>query len=252
MDLSNTPDPEGLWIKGTRADGTAWWQRGDFAFWPTNSMLPVRIEDWAGTRVDPGATYESGVLVVRTTSLSGLPAGAPGVGGAIELQPVSPPLARAVPVSLAPPAGASRDRLGVYRRDRDGDSWDWADAAWDSAARAFRVNTTRLGQFAMIRDTTPPVVRVVPPLPHTKASGPYSTWRLAAVARDATSGIVGRLSGFTVDDVKVPTEWDAEEKLLRWRPRTPPAPGTHRYRLEVVDRVGNRAVRIGTFVIASR
>jgi hypothetical protein len=52
--------------------------------------------------------------------------------------------------------------------------------------------------------------------------------------------------------VRVPTEWDAEEKVLRWRPLTPPAPGTHRARLEVTDRAGNRTVRSGTFVIASR
>ena len=252
MDLSNTPDPDGLWVKGTRTDGTAWWQRGSFALWPTGTTLAIRIEDWAGVRVEPGRAYEAGVLVARTASLSNLPIAAPGVGGAIELQPVSPPLARPVPVMLAPPADLSRDRLGVYRRDRDGESWEWADAEWDSAARSFRVNTSRLGQFAMIRDTTPPVVRVVTPVPRPRKGGAYSTWRLAAVARDAASGIAGRQSGFTVDDRKVPTEWDAEEKVLRWRPRTPPAPGTHRYRLEVRDRVGNLTVRSGTFVIASR
>jgi hypothetical protein len=251
MDLSNTPDPEGLWIKGTRTDGTAWWQRGSFAFWPTGTSLPVRIEDWASVRVEPGRAYESGVLVARTASLSNLPAGAPGVGGVVELQPVSPPLSHSVPVTLTPPAGLSRDRLGVYRRDRDGEAWDWADADWDSASGAFRVSTTRLGQFAMIRDTTPPVARVVTPIARAKTGGAYSTWRLAAVVRDAASGIAGRQSGFTVDEAKVPTEWDAEENVLRWRPRTPPAPGTHRYRLEVRDRVGNRTIRSGTFVIAS-
>ncbi len=252
MDLSNTPDPDGLWIKGRRTDGTAWWQRGSFALWPTGNTLEIRVEDWASARIEPGRMYETGVVVARSASLTSLPAGALGVGGAVELQPVSPPLARSVPVMLEVPAGLSRDRLGVYRRDQEGDTWDWADADWDSATNSFRVNTSRLGQFAMIRDTTPPVVRFVTPIARPKTGGEYSTWRLAAVARDAASGILGRASGFTVDDVKVPTEWDAEEKVLRWRPRTPPAPGTHRYRLEVRDRAGNRTVRGGTFVIASR
>lgn len=250
LDLSNTPDPEGLWIKGARADRTAWWQRGSFALWPTGSPLPMRLEDWAGTRIERDRVYEPGVIVARTTSITGAPAGARGVRAAVELLPVSPPLQKPIPLMLAPPADLPREKLGVYHRDRDTDAWDWIDADWDSVARAFRVNAGRLGQFAMLRDTTPPSVTVLTPAARP-AAGDYARWRLSARVRDAASGIRGRESAFTVDGARVPTEWDAEEGVLRWRPRVAPTPGTHRWRLEVTDRVGNRAVRSGTFVIAS-
>ena len=62
----------------------------------------------------------------------------------------------------------------------------------------------------------------------------------------------GHASGFSVDGTRVPTEWDAENSVLRWRPLHPPKAGTHRYRLEVVDHAGNHAVRNGAFVIGSR
>jgi hypothetical protein len=249
LDLSNTPDPEGLWIKGKRADRTAWWVRGSFAFWPTGTPLPVRIEDWAGTRIERDRVFEPGVVVARTTSFAGAK-GFVAARGAVELLPVSPPLARTIPITLAPPVDLPRDRMGVYRRDHESDAWDWIDADWDSVARAFKVNAGRLGQFAMLRDTTPPLAAVLTPASRA-AEGPYPRWRLSARVRDAASGILARSSAFTVDDARVPTEWDAEEGVLRWRPLVPPAPGTHRYRLEVTDRVGNRTVRSGTFVIAS-
>jgi hypothetical protein len=251
LDLSNTPDPDGLTIRGTRADGTAWWQRGSFALWPSGTGLPVRVEDWAEAKVELERVYDAGVLVARPTSHTGLPAGATGVRATFELLPVSPPLRGAVPVTLAVPRDLAREKLGVYHRDREGEAWEWTDADWDSAAHAFRLTASRLGQFTVLRDTTPPAARVLVPAKIPKP-GAYPTWRLAARVGDAASGVHGRRSAFTVDGVRVPTEWDAEEKVLRWRPLTPPAPGTHRYRLEVTDRAGNHTVRSGTFVIASR
>jgi hypothetical protein len=40
--------------------------------------------------------------------------------------------------------------------------------------------------------------------------------------------------------------------VLRWRPRVPPAAGTHRYRLSVLDHAGNPTVRTGSFVLGSK
>jgi len=148
-------------------------------------------------------------------------------------------------------AGLSPAHTGIARRDGEADEWEWNDARWDSVQRTFTTNTMRLGQFALVRDTAPPEVT---PLPASAkvALGPYSTWALTASVKDEMSGIAGDSSGYEVDDKRVPTEWDAEQHVLRWRPRVPPAAGTHRYRLSVLDHAGNRTVRSGTFVIASR
>ena len=66
------------------------------------------------------------------------------------------------------------------------------------------------------------------------------------------SGVDGSDSGFEVDGKRVPTEWDAENHVLRWRPRVVPGAGTHHYRLSVSDHAGNTTVRSGTFVLASK
>jgi hypothetical protein len=69
---------------------------------------------------------------------------------------------------------------------------------------------------------------------------------------DATSGIAGRRCRILIDGKAVPAEWDAEDKLLRWRPLAMPVKGRHEVTVEAEDRVGNRTVRSGTFVIVSR
>ena len=87
--------------------------------------------------------------------------------------------------------------------------------------------------------------------PRRAPSGPYSRWALVALAGESGSGVDAKASGFVVDGVRVPTEWDGDVRVLRWRPLAPPAPGRHAHELRVVDRAGNRAVRRGTFVLDS-
>jgi hypothetical protein len=138
----------------------------------------------------------------------------------------------------------------VCRRDADGGQWEWSDAAWDSTARTFRVETGRLGQFALVRDDTPPEVTLRAAPTHVRAAA-YPQWELTAQVADRVSGIDGRHSFLSVDEARVPTEWDPEARLLRWRPYRAPRPGRHPYRVEVVDQAGNRTVKHGAFVIAS-
>jgi hypothetical protein len=153
-------------------------------------------------------------------------------------------------MTLVLPAGLQPARTGIARRDHEGDEWEWNDAKWDSGGRTFTTTTSRLGQFALVRDDAPPEVTPLP-APAKIPGGPYSTWALTARVKDAMSGIASDASAFEVDGRHVPTEYDTDEHVLRWRPRVPPGAGKHRYRLEVLDHAGNRTVRSGTFVIAS-
>ena len=251
LDVNGTPDPDGFWIKARTPDGRAWWHRGAYALWPTATPMVTRIEDWAWFDVDVPSAYESGVTMVRTAHVEGLPAGATGVRASFIAEPATLPLRKPVTVTMVLPAGHSPAHTGIARRDGEAGEWEWNDARWDSAGRTFTATTTRLGQFALVLDSAPPEVTVLP-APAKVPGGPYPTWALTARARDEMSGVAGDSSAFEIDGTRVPTEWDAEEHVLRWRPRRAPAAGTHRWRLQVLDHAGNRTVRSGTFVIGSR
>jgi hypothetical protein len=251
LDVNGTPDPEGYWFKGTLADGKAFWHRGDYALWPTASPMLASIEDWASFTIDAAHAYEPGIVMVRTEPIGGLPAGASGVRAACSIEPADMPLKKPVPLTLELPAGMSPDRVGICRRDGDGDSWDWEGADFDSSERAFKADVGRLGQFALVRDTQSPEVELLAAPPHVPA-GPYPKWDLTARAVDRLSGIDGHNSFLSVDGSRVPTEWDPEGRVLRWRPRVAPAPGRHAVRVEVVDHAGNRTVKSGAFVLTSR
>jgi hypothetical protein len=136
LDVNGTPDPEGFWFKGTLADGKAFWHRGDYALWPTASPMLASIEDWASFTIDAAHAYEPGIVMVRTEPIGGLPAGASGVRAACSIEPADMPLKKPVPLTLELPAGMSPDRVGICRRDGDGDSWDWEGADFDSSVRA--------------------------------------------------------------------------------------------------------------------
>jgi hypothetical protein len=250
LDVGGLPDPDGFWIKGTGADGRAWWERGVYALWPTASAMTIRIEDWAWLLVPETHTYESGVAMVRSAPVGAVGEGAAGIRAALEVQPVQLPLKRPVTVTLRLPAGLAFERTSLYRRDSDRDEWEWADGVADTLARTFSCETSRLGQFALLRDHAPPELTPLPYARHVPR-GAYSTWALTARVVDRTSGVAGRASGFTVDGARVPTEWDPEARVLRWRPGTAPTPGTHPWRVEAVDRCGNRSEKRGVFVIDS-
>jgi hypothetical protein len=251
LDVNGLPDSDGYWIKGRTPDGKQWWHRGAFALWPTSSPMTTHVEDWAWFDVDATSAYEAGVTMVSTAHVEGLPAGATGVRASFIAQPASMPLRKPVAVTMALPAGISPAHIGIARRDNEHDDWEWNDAKWDSTTRTFLMTTSRLGQFALVRDSEAPEVSPLP-APSKAPAGPYSTWALSARVKDEMSGIEGDSSGFEVDGKRVPTEWDPEAHELRWRPRVPPAAGTHHYRLSVLDHAGNKTVRSGTFVLASK
>jgi hypothetical protein len=251
LDVNGVPDGDGFWIKARGADGKAWWQRGPYAMWPTSSPMVTRIEDWAWFSVDADAAYESGIAVVRSTTIEGLPPGAAGIRAAADVQPCSMPLKKAVTFTMVLPPGLAPEKVGLCRRDDGLGEWEWNDATWDGGSRTFRTNTTRLGQFALVRDTAPPEVTALP-APAGPRGGPYSTWALTARAHDRLSGIDTRASAFVVDGARVPTEFDPDAQVLRWRPRSAPKSGRHTWRLDVSDHAGNHTVRSGVFVITSR
>ena len=136
--------------------------------------------------------------------------------------------------------------VGLYQ-DR-GSGWDAISFRYDASKQELSAEPSHLGRFALMRDVIPPhlsVRRVVRAGP----AEPYSKWRLEVVVAEHGSGLDLRASYFTVDDRRVPSEYDSPKSTLRWRPLHRPAHGAHTYAVIVTDRAGNAARHAGRFVI---
>jgi hypothetical protein len=72
---------------------------------------------------------------------------------------------------------------------------------------------------------------------------------LEARITEEGSGVDARGSAFVVDGRRVPSEWDAVENTLRWRPLRRPASGRHELEIVVADRAGNVRRRHAGFVL---
>jgi hypothetical protein len=141
---------------------------------------------------------------------------------------------------------ADTARVGLYRRDADG--WSHLGARRSADGSGIEAESRRLGTFALLADTLAPrIARIAPP--RAAAAGRYSRWALEARLTEEGSGVDARASGFEVDGVRVPSEWDAEERTLRWRPLRAPSAGEHRYTVVVADRAGNVSRSSGSFVL---
>jgi hypothetical protein len=140
-------------------------------------------------------------------------------------------------------AGVADTRVGLYRAGRGG--WDHLTSKRAADGASIEAESRRLGTFALFADTLAP--RIAPRAARGSSSGRYSRWALEARVTEEGSGLDARATYFEVDGVRVPSEWDGEEKILRWRPQRPPAPGEHRYTVVTTDRAGNVARAEGTF-----
>ncbi len=175
---------------------------------------------------------------------SALPAGLRPVGRGLVFGPTLEPLRKPFGVSLAVPSADSAERIGFYQDD--GSGWSWLSSKREGGSLV--ASTRRLGSFAVAIDDTPPIVAPLK-APRRAARTPYSRWALEARASDGGSGVDARGSYFTVDGRRVPSEWDSEVGLLRWKPLAPPAKGAHVYQVVVADRAGNTRRSSGRFVL---
>jgi hypothetical protein len=163
----------------------------------------------------------------------------------LELMPRSLPLRKPVRIEVSPNAAAG-PRIGLYADD--GDGWSWLAATFDSSSGKRVGETRHLGRFALFEDTLAPRILAHRP-PRSAPKGAYPRWALEARLNDDGSGVSARTTRFEVDGRRVPSEWDSEERILRWRPARAPAKGSHRYVVIATDRAGNERRASGRFVM---
>ena len=231
---------------------------GAGAAWSAESaeytLFPIDPGAAAGTppgvtpqwRLPRGGAFESALLLVPPPARSQGAGELVAVGDAAALLPASLPLRRAASVSLALPAGAAHQHVGLF--SDSGAGWEFIAMDYDSSSRRVSGETRQLGVFALFDDTRGP--RVTPlRAPRHAALRPYSHWALEAKLEDLGSDIDPRASHFAVDGRRMPSEWDGSVGILRWRPLHKPAPGRHHYQVIAVDRTGNVTRQSATFVI---
>jgi hypothetical protein len=166
------------------------------------------------------------------------PAAAPGPGVAEAGAGAAPGVARG--------GAAAAPTLGVYRDE--GEGWEWIGADWDARTRTLSAATRALGRFALFRDATAPRGHLLPP-PRSAPAGPYPRWALEVRVEEEGSGVDARWSWLEVDGRRVPSEWDAVARTLRWRPLRAPAGGRHEVEIVLRDRARNLRRRHATFVL---
>lgn len=236
-----------LALEGPAAGGHASW----VATGPEVRLIPLRE---AGVWRSGALTWRIGdedlfgpAVVAEETgdSLRGTSELKP-VSGWVGLEPADLPLRGSLDVGMAPPGASDLRGVGLYVGE--GSNWSLVSATFDSTARAFTGTTRRLGRFALLRDRLAPRVGAPRALRHRRAV-PYSRWAVESRVTENGSGLDASASHFEIDGRTVPTEWDPERRVLRWRPLEPPAHGTHRAVVVAVDFAGNRVRRSARFVI---
>jgi len=239
-------EPFSLRITGQDGAGRRWWRSFRAGLRTDASVRWQGSEgadfDWT---LDRGACFEPGPTLWRWHGASGAPRELVSRSGVLELMPISRPLRKPLRIEI-PPSAPGRSRVGLYADD--GSGWSWIATSLDSTLGRRVGETRHLGRFALFEDTLAPriVVRRAPP---RMVPGPYSRWALEARLTDQGSGVNARATRFEVDGRRVPSEWDAEARLLRWRPPRAPAKGGHRFTLVAADRAGNERRAGGRFVM---
>jgi len=192
----------------------------------------------------PGALFEDATVLAYSCASREWNDLVP-LGAAWQVEPSRHPLRRPARVRLAAPAGASLDRVGIYRLDPGG--WQWIGADRESDGGTLAAESRSLGRFALFHDGVAPRVTLRKPPP--PRAGPYSRWAIEASVLEQGSGIDARASWLEVDGVRVATEWDPEAGRLRWRPAKPPVRGTHSIVVVAADHAGNETRTRGEFYV---
>ena len=101
--------------------------------------------------------------------------------------------------------------------------------------------------FGLVRDPDLPYLRINQPQDGGIIKS--AEFYFEASVYDTTSGIIAEGITVTIDDEKVPAEYDPPRKRVLYKPWKELADGSHLLTVSVVDRVGNEAVRTVNFNI---
>ena len=165
----------------------------------------------------------------------------------LTLGPLDWPLRRAAHIEVQL-TGADLPHGGLYMAREA--AWNPARGETTSAANGGKTlagQALSLGRIAVFEDVSPPRLGIARAL-RLRTPAP-NHWALQCAIAERGSGLDLDGTYFSVDGRRVPSEWDAEHGVLRWRPLHSPTAGTHEYELIATDRAGLVSRSRGRFVI---
>lgn len=131
-----------------------------------------------------------------------------------------------------------------YYNERRG--WIYLLTRRDSLNLQFISEARSLERFGLVRDTIPPSIS-------TKFSAEMINGRqplFSAIIKDDLAGISYAGIRVTLDERKVPAEYDQPRARVFYKPPKPLPPGNHTYTIRVEDRVGNVNMQVFKFKIS--
>jgi hypothetical protein len=252
--------PEGVSDLNARAEASGWEERrqlhvvalgrGDsVVLGPALPGAPTLTGGAPGFQwsMSPGGVFAPTFVVVDSFAPASAAPGLEPLGPALRVGPALQPLRRAATVVVPVPEDSRlRARAGIcYQRDR---RWTWAESEVRDGGRAIAARIRALGRYALYADVAAPSIGMARALRRLRGA-PHGRWSLQCAILERGSGLDPERTGFSVDGRRVPSEWEVERAVLRWRPLAPPAAGSHRYEVVATDRAGNETRRGGTFVV---
>lgn len=197
----------------------------------------------------PGSVYDTLLSWIDTVSAH------PGKNGnqvskIYRIYPETEPLQDSIWVEFNYPAFVEKvEQYGVYLW-RDG-KWSYLGNEIDPARDVIRADLRKLGDFCLMKDQKPPVIKNVFPGNGGRFRSSSIDWLKASVS-DALSGIRDDLSiQVRLDEVPVIVEYCGIKKTLRYRLRHPLKPGRHQVKINAIDRAGNVSTAVSEFTIIS-
>ena len=212
----------GVWVRG---QGSAWAQ--------------------GGVEVNVPGPVPYGTLYLKMESVSGLSAtgGLRALGTGYRIWPEAMPLNGSIELSIPYPEGVQNERQ-VHVYQKTGGGWSREDSRKVGNRLVFQ--TSKLGTFMALEDSTQPSIREVSP-----AQG-YATQtrrpRITATVADNASGIVDI-------DVRCGNKWlltsyDPERRLIAWERDEDLPSGAQTITLRVTDKAGNVATTTRNITVA--
>jgi len=193
------------------------------------------------------AVYDS-LLTWLNITAPGKVGGGRAVSPGYALFPTNQPLHDSIRVFFKYPAyNEDAQQIGVYLREEK--TWRFIGNQTDPQNNQISAGTRRLGEFALIQDVTPPVVRNIYPGNggRFRASDVHF---LKATVRDDLSGIRNDLSIVTtLDDYPLIADYHAPKHYIKHELAGRLAGGKHTLTISVTDRAGNVTTATSTFTI---
>jgi hypothetical protein len=169
------------------------------------------------------------------------------IGPIYRVEPQDVALNEGAIVTLSYPDTISQPRqIGVCYRDRN--EWMFIDNKVNSANRTVSAKVFSLEDFAIMRDSEPPVLNIRSP--HHGAVLRDRRPLLIADVNDSTSGFESERSiEMRLDGQLLIAEYDPERELVQYKPKRDLLPGVHKLTVRAEDRCGNVARREAEFTV---